>query len=254
MPTLWEIWTGQEEKPEPLEMNFYNPYRVRVGNVFTLDTLDHSELSFRLRNLRQIKRRIGGQSFVHGDYNLLATPHGGEPVNVMLRMIPKENSSDHNVVLLTPNATYGVGMPDTEGYNQYLREQDELDVGERDNPQATQQDFIFQQEHIDWFYNEALTKLEFYDTDADGNEVTYYRVNDVQEPWEAEIAIVEDDDGDGTVEEHEIDYHNIRYWDFWTEFEEDGVKVTEWLIVEDDNGYITFWKGRAIDPNRITVD
>ena len=254
MPTLWEKWTKKTEATIPLEMNFYNPYRVEVGNVFTINTLELEDFKFRLKNLRQIKRSIGGKTFVHGDYNLVANPHDFDPINVMLRMIPKENTSEHDVVLLRADAVYGVGLPDKRGYEDYLAEQAELDVGEKENPPATQQDFMFAKEHIDWFFDEALAKLEFHDVDADGNDVTYYRVNDVLQPWQAQIATVEDGDGNGVVEKNEIDYHNIRYWDFWTQFEEDGNTVVEWLIVEDCDNYITVWKGRSIDPQRVSVD
>ena len=70
MPTLWEMLTKKETEKEetPLELQFQNPLKLRIGATVKLDVLDGDEdlgnLNFEVRQIREVKRTIEGQTLL----------------------------------------------------------------------------------------------------------------------------------------------------------------------------------------------
>ena len=225
MPTLWEMLTKKktEEEETPLELQFQNPLQLRIGATVKLDVLDGDEdlsgLNFEVRQIREVKRTIEGQTFYFADYDLLGRAlTGGGEVRKRLRLIPLEDpeaEQTHSVLLLNLLDEFGYDQPFEEGL-----------AYDRNNG-------------------------EFREGDA-----MYWRPDGIKEPWEAETAYIRDADSDGKVEEDEIKIGGLRYWDFGRDTEDEaGNTVTEWYLVEMDtgNGYFEIWIGTEINPVRVSV-
>lgn len=216
MPTLWEIWTTKKEEEVPIELQFYNPYKIRCGAGVKLDTIDFDYLAFNLTTIRAVTREVEGQTFKFCDLDLLARPHDGDPVHARLRLVPKEHTDGdltHDAILLKRLDEFNYDGPFHKG-------------------------------------------LSFEDNAGEFQEgdITYWRVNDRQAEWDASVANISDKDQDGTVEEHEVQHFTMKYWDFWAEREIDGATVTEFYIVEmHESGQFTIWVGSLIDQDRVEI-
>lgn len=223
MPTLWEILTAPEEEETPVEFQFYNPLKVRVGNAAEIDTIDLKDQKFTFTATREIDRGDGNKI---ADYDLLARGYGEQKeTRQRIRLVPMaepDGKLTHHVILLNLLDEFGYDKPFHDGL---------LDTD--------------------------TSKGEFMEREQSPEgeiEVLYYRVNDILTPWEANTAFLSDKDHDGEVEEHEVQHGELTYWDFWCDREVGGVQVREFLIVEmDENGWFMIWRGQQIDPERILV-
>lgn len=152
------------------------------------------------------------------DYNLLARPLGKDDVVRKVRVVP--NGKDvKEVYLLQP-------------YGEY-----EFDQGLMEALEGSKKTGQF----------EIL----------DNGEVTerYFRNNNSTNSYKTKIHTLADKDGNGKVEEAEVETHSIEYWDFARDVVVEGVKQTEFLFIEMDakTGYFQFWKGVAISPEAVSV-
>jgi len=183
MPTLWQILTKtapEEEKVVPVEDQHYNPLKAHIGNRVKIDTLECEELDFNIRSLQDSSREIGEETFRHADYVLVAKPFGGgggDFVKKKLRLVPLEDSDGE----MTHSAVL-LNLLDEFEYDKEFHE------------------------GLDFEQNQG----EFREGDA-----TYWRVNDLRDPYEAAIKHISDLDGDGVVEEEEVQDAAMTYWDFW---------------------------------------
>ena len=218
MPTLWEILTGADE--EEVESQFTNPLHVCIGNQVGIDTLELEDMNFNVRALREVTRHVDDKEFQYADYILVACPFGGgDTVKKKLRLVPLDEHSDGKM-------THFALLFDLLDEFKY---------------------------HEDFHKGLAFeNKGEF--TEGDN---MYYRVNDLQAPWECTIKHISDLDGDGEVEMDEVEDAAMTYWDFWREFDDEGGnKVLEFYIVEMDNdsGWFQIWIGKEIDQHRVEID
>ena len=218
MPTIWEMLTTKKEESVPVEEQYYNPLKVRIGNRVKIDTLEREELNFNIRSLQAWTRSIGGEEFKHADYLLLARPFGADVVKKKLRLVPREETDGkmtHNVLLLN--------LLDEFEYHSDFHE-----------------GLAFEQNNGEFTEGDAV----------------YLRVQDVKDPYEAHLKHISDLDGDGEVEEDEVRDAKVTYWDFWRETEDEGGnKVLEFYIVEmnKENGWFQIWVGSEIDQNRVSI-
>ena len=229
MPTLWEMLKKkvsgeEEEQEEPLELQFHNPLQLEIAHTVKLDVIDTDgvdlgPLNFDVRQIREVKRVIGDQTFFFVDYDLLGRSLAGDEIRKRLRLIPMENpdaETTHDVLLL----------------NRF-------------------DEFAYHEEFVKGLAFDQ-NNGEFYEQEF---EATYWRPEGVEEPWDARTAYIRDADSDGKVEEDEIRIGTLRYWDFGRDTEDDGGNtITEWYMVEmDENGYLEIWIGAEINPTRISV-
>jgi hypothetical protein len=216
MPTLWEILTKKKKNETPLEFKFCNPLKARVGNSVKIDTPEYANMFFTIQSIRQVDRKVEGESHLFPDYDLKCQPFDGDPVQLRLRLIPGEPDGeiDHSVVLLKL-------------------------IDECPYDKAFHDGLAFEE-----------NKGEFLEGDA-----TYWRVNDVKEEWVAKTSLLQDINKNGKIDQDEVKHGSINYWDFWRETEEDGNKFVEFYIVEmdKDTGYFTFWIGRTVAPALVSV-
>lgn len=118
MPTLWEMLTKPKPVEIPLELQYYNPLKLRIGVCVKVDTLDYEKLTFTLRSIKEYTRKLGGVKHQFVDYNLVAQPLEGGPVFLTLRLIPEEDSADgttHSVILLEKISDCGYDKTFHEG-------------------------------------------------------------------------------------------------------------------------------------------
>lgn len=218
MPTLWELLTRPKKEVKPIELRFYNPLKLRIGNAVRLDMIDFENLNFSVNQMRESNRVIEGDDHYFVDYDLTARPYEGDDVNVRLRLIPiasPDSESTHNVLLLTKIGDCG-----------YEKE----------------------------FHDGLAFEVNNGELEEAGNK--YWRVNDIKEHWEVEASLLRDKDNSGKVDITEVQKQPYHYWDYWRETEIDGVNTIEFYLVEMNSktGSFEFWLGREIDQNRVSVN
>jgi hypothetical protein len=220
MPTAWQLLMRKLNPEKPKSSKVQNPFSAKIGSSVVFDVLDYRDMTFFVKEIKEVTRTIGTQQFQFVDYSLLARPLGKDDVLVKLRLMPVFNAQKghvdltHNVLLLSKY--------DELPFNQGLRD---LLNGE---------DFITQQ---------------------DGVETgKYWRINDVKNSYHASLKIVNEENDKNPDALFLTD--GIEYWDYWREHpDESGQPVKEYLFVEmeTDNGYFTIWKGEEINANRVDV-
>jgi hypothetical protein len=223
MPTLWQMLTkslkGATAAPAPKTQVIANPLKAKVGSSVQFDVLDYRDMTFFVREVREVTRFVGSKNFPFVDYTLLARPLGGDDVTVKLRLMPVTNPQPgddltHNVLLLTKH--------------------DELPYN-------------------DEFKNGVLAGEEFVINQDDVETGRYWRINDVKGSYEITAKIVDETnekkDGAFTTEKAE-------QWDFWREFKDEADQPTkEYVYIEmnKSDGYFTIWKGQEINARRVDV-
>lgn len=240
MPTLFEMMVSYFKTKEAVESKFYNPYKIKVGELFRIDTIDYEHLNFKMVALREVKRELDGKNHFICDYDLLAR-NGNEEVNLRLRLIPIENPDgeiNHHTLLLRRVEEFG-----------YDKEWHHSLAEPWKNPETNEDEYTI-------FLNVFDEKgQQIFDENNQAIQDQFWRVNDVKTEWHARTSLVRDENNDGTVEDSEVEQNDICYWDYWRETIEDDVKVMEFYIIEmdDKSGYFQLWRGMLTDPERIIV-
>ena len=168
--TLWEMFTGLFDGPA--EASFFNPLRAKPGAGFTIDDVEWRDHNFRLAEIRDYRRHIGGQEFSFADYVLVDRPLHGDEVRMRLRINP-------------------VADPAAAGVSHralWLRLEDDL-AYDKDLHAAVQSDTKSFQIHHDG-----------------GETEEFYRLNDVSDAYQAEVAVIRDG--------QEAQRLHLEYWDF----------------------------------------
>jgi hypothetical protein len=219
--TLWEMLLDRLKGP--VEFEYYNPLRARVGSAATIDLVEWRELNFFVESIHEYKRTIGGRQFLFADYALRARPLAGEPVLVRLRLHPVDDPDraaglTHHVLLLR--------LEDEAPYSEELHKV-------VNDPSGT-----------------------FQVREDDQVQAEYRRVNDVATPYTAEVTVVRDANLDKRVDRDEVEKRRVEYWDYWREVKDEaGQPRREFLFVEMDaeNGWFQVWAGGEIDPRKVMV-
>lgn len=219
MPTLWQMLTKSlKGAPTPKTQVVTNPLKAKIGSSVQFDVLDFRDMTFFVREVREVARYVGTKNFPFVDYTLLARPLGGDDVLVKLRLMPvvnpqKGDDLTHNVLL--------------------LQKHDELSYNEDFKNILADNEFVIQQ---------------------DGVETgRYWRINDVKGSYTTTAKIVNEEnektEGGYATEKGEV-------WDYWREFKDEADQPTkEYVFIEmdSDNGYFTIWKGMEINARRVDV-
>lgn len=206
--TAWEKFVGLFGDSKK-SCAIFNPMKVDVGKYIWLDVLDYRDIQLRVVSISEYTRTIAGEVFRFTDYYVKDTAGA---IKLILRYNPMDNPlpgspQTNNVLLLT--------LYDELGYSKEFREV--LDD----------------------------TTRQFEVREGDVVTETYWRVNDVQDPYTATVATVTAEAPDNLTS------HEVTYWDYWRDTEDEAKqKVLEFLFIEMDNGYGCFqlWKGQEIDP------
>lgn len=227
MPTAFQLlrewWAGV---PEALELSYFNPLRLRVGQSVRLDLLDHRERYYRVGSLEEYCRHVDPgdgrpRRHVFVDYQLAAEDAAEPP---RLRVSREEGERRCRVLLLElfdrpgPEAgLYGLCQGRGKAFTVTFPE---------GHPRASR--------------TEAYPRL-------DARHGRYYA---------ALVRVLKDRDADGRVVPEEVETLEIKYWDFGAEVAlPSGRTEFEFVFVErkDRSGEHTVYLGREVDPANVHV-
>lgn len=212
-------------KPVPVEAKYQNPAGLKVGGVMTINTIDTNHLFFTVQTVEEWKRRVNGKDRIITDYRVRAVQHDADPVELLVRVIPRENPDKltkftHHFVVLKKFFACGWGDTDErEGILQAVNDPNGELVWQRDTP----------------------------------DEARFWRIN-AKVPYDCEVAVLRDENGDGKVEESEVTHLSVRMWDFHRETKDEADQtITEFLFVHHDLEAKDFeaWRGEEVDPSRV---
>ena len=224
--TLWQILTGSNKKDmKPLELKYHNPLQAKVGmNITFSHESDWQGVNFVIEQIDVYQTEIGQKKFYHTDYVLKGVSlKEDQPIRVRLRLEPDDNSFNKlgckvQVLKMIDGFSWDEGF-----YNEVLcHESDEFVINNGD----------------------------------DNDEARYARVDGVHDPYFATVTVLIDTDGDGTVEDEELEHYNTEYWDYQrTVLGEYSDESQEYLWVEkDDNtGYFSLYLGGEVNPDQIMI-
>lgn len=213
--------TNVPEAKVPVEEQYENPAKVKIGGVMSVNTIDYSNLIFVVKELWQWNREINGNKRTITDYKLLARPHDGEDLEVIVRIIPRENPDakyTHDFAVLTKFFECGWD-----------------DEGERDG------------------VLEALAdpegKLVWHKGEED--EQTFFLMN---KTLGLDVNVIADLNGNGEIEEDEVRDEKYDLYVYARDtLDEAKQPMTEFFFVQHDLTARDFamWKGEVVDPSRI---
>ncbi len=231
--TIFEMLSGRNKRDmTPQEFKYPNPLGARIGTSMSF-TMDHDMLglNFFVQSILVGTTNIASQSFIHTDYQLRAIAPGQPPIRVKLRVEPDEDA---------PN--------DLKHRLYFLRNYTELrwDAAQANNFLSVLAD------------PEGVFKIL---TDADGtvydeaDQPTYWRIDDVRDPYPCRVTILKDLDGDGAVQKDELQYLDYLIWDYHRDTVLEDQPVREYLYVEEetDSRYFVLYRGREVSPFQVTV-
>lgn len=227
--TIFDLLMGRNKRDmTPLELQYHNPLGAKVGNTVSFDhEPELGGINFVIEKISVYETRVGLRKFYHCDYHLKGLSLGMQrPLRYRLRLIPDEDAMNKIGSRLQLLELYDE-MPWDEGF-----------YGVVNSPTG--------EFHVNY--------------DDEGNELSeanvYWRVEDVTDPYQARLTILKDEDGNGAIEESELERLNVTYWDFHRDTTDNNdQKVREFLTIEmdDTSKYFTFLRGTEIDAFQITV-
>ena len=251
--TLFEILMGiNQQDMTPLEFQYHNPLRAKVDQTITLDHEEGlSGINFVIEKIVVYKTVVtaGGKTkdFYHTDYLLKGvTFEHDAPIRMRLRLLPDEDSMNELGCKLQLLHLYH-----EEPYNEDLIT------------------YLNRPEFFDPESGELTDVCFVINHDKEGNELEdpqmFWRVDGFDSngnltldiPYEAQVTVLVDDDGNGTIEDDELEHYNVRYWDYHRQYTDpDSEKeVVEYLHAEVDNdtGNITMFRGTEIHASQIFI-
>lgn len=226
--TLFEIITGRNKADtRPLELRYYNPLACKVGSVVNVSHDVTSGINFSVEHVAVYETAVGGKKFYHTDYHLKGVSLDRDnPLRLRLRVIPDDS------------------VPKTGCRIQLLHVYQEMEWDKE-------------------FHDNVLgsdSGVFDINQDDEGNPLAeprrYWRVERVLDPFKARVTLLTDKDGNGKVEEHEVERSDVTYWDYCRDTADaNGQPFTEYLTVEmkQKSHFFTFLRGRDVQAFQVTV-
>lgn len=227
--TLFDILTGRnKENVPPLELQYHNPLAAKVGMTVSFDhEPDIRDINFVIEKMSVYETLIDTKKFHHTDYHLKGVSIDADrPLRFRLRLIPDPDSNDKIGCRIQLLQVVDTLEWDENLYNAVNNDQGEFQVNEDD-------------------FGNTLPEPKL-----------YWRVEDVIDPYHANITILKDDDGDGVVEMSELERLSMTYWDFHRDTKNEHQQtIREYLTVEmnDKTRFFTFLRGTDVEAFQVTV-
>lgn len=244
--TIWEILTGKKKQPiTPMELRFHNPLGAKVGCVVEFEhEAELQGIGFVIEKIVVYETRIGTKKFFHTDYCLKGVALDREkPIRFRLRLMDDEDATNELGCKLQLLQAYHE-MPFDQGLY-------DLCVANGDNDPA---------------FDEGGEKTFKVNYDDEGQELEvprrYWRIGGEQlGPYEAWVTTLKDEDGNGTVEESELEKSRLSYFDFYRLTQDEGEQeVLEYLTIELNNLELpksqrtfTLWRGPEIQAFQVRL-
>lgn len=195
---------------------FSNPLDQRVGSAVAVAFANGPEYAgydFTVQEIREYTRRIGEQAFAFTDYVLRGVNtksfDADNTLIARLRVVPNQAGA-HDSLLLRVYDEFGFA----EDFLGVLKD------------------------------NTGLFKVT---DDKTGVEVTFSRINDLRESYEAVVLVVSETTPDGKAATGKAAPMKLEYWDYWRDADIGGGKTAkEFLFAEmnSDTGWFQLWRGR----------
>lgn len=215
MPTLWQMLTKKFTGSPPAKTAVVsNPLKAKIGSSVQFDVLDYRDMTFFVREVREIARVVGKTNFPFVDYTLLARPLGAPDVTVKLRLMP--------ATTVTPG--------DDLTHNTILLQK-------------------FRELQFDQGFRDTLNENKF-----DGVETgRFWRINDVKNGYSCTAKIINEanEKTEANYEKQDIEYWD--YWREFNDEAGQPTKEFLFIEMEKDNGFFTIWKGIEINARRVDV-
>ena len=238
--SLFDVLTGRNQRDmTPLELQYHNPLEAKIGSTVCFDhEEDMSDINFVIEKISVYETEVDRKKFYHTDYHLKGMSLDTEGyIRMRLRITPDENVTGEMGQRIQLLYLY-----DEKGWDEDLY------------------DMLCENGDYDESYDDEGTVSFKVDYDDEGNELEeprqYWRIENVPDPYNSNCTLIADLDGDGTIEDDELERFPITSWDFsrLTD-DENEQEITEYLTVEmdDDTRYFTFLRGTDIKPFQITV-
>lgn len=232
--TLLEILMGWNKRDmTPLELQYHNPLKARVGNSIIFDhDLELKDINFFIEAIEVYKTAVvtdgKSQDYFDTDYVLRGIARDmKKPMRLRLRLSPDPDSTEdvgHKLILFRL-------------YDEMAWDQDFHDKVLGDPTMEF---------HVN--YDDAGAQL--------ADPWTYWRIDDVPTPYEAKVTILKDKDHDGVVEDDELARRNCTYWDYSRIANGDkpeNEQFLEYLTIEMNDRHFTFYRGREIKSFQVTI-
>ncbi len=207
--TLWEILKEKMsgEKEEPQELKVFNPLKAKIGDFVSIDFADLGGKNFTVVEIDVYKREIGGEIFEFADYIL----REGD-IWVHLRVYPISNADPYS----HKHCDSLILFPDFEMA-------------------------------YDKNFHEVILPSGILEVKNENNNIlaTYNRRDNLKEPFEAEVKVIEDSAKPPKIE-------NWHFWDFERQTED---KKIEYYFVEmnTENGWFQMYRGFEVSEKDILV-
>lgn len=242
--TLFEILTGRNKRDmTPQETRIDNPLDARIGTIVIFQhEPELASVSFLVEAIWSWQVAVGDRSFPHTDYLLRASvPGRSEPLRYTLRCLPRpDDPADvgSQAQLLQTAMEFGwefaqennllAVLADPQGVFRILQDEQGHPLAEPDQP-------------------------------------TYWRVEDVRDPYRCSVTILQDQDADGSVQADETERRDYLLWDYsrLTPLPGTDHQTLEFLNVEEefeeseDGDMLPCWFtiqiGREVQPSDILV-
>ncbi len=242
--TLFEMLVGRNKRDMTAqELQVNNPLQAKIGWSVSISYEDDlSGYKFFVESIWVWETKVGDKTFYHTDYNLKAMAAVGQdkPIRVKLRLIPDDDSSNelgHKFQVLRPYMEFGWKFAEDNNFLEVLADE------------------------------EGVFKIL---ADRDGNAIdandqpTYWRVDDVRDPYKCRVTVLKDLDEDGSVQKDELQYADYLVWDYHRDTTDPVTKqayrevlnVEEEVEYDDDEAqclWFTIYTGREVEPFQVAV-
>jgi hypothetical protein len=238
--TIFEILTGRNKRDmTPLELQYHNPLEAKVSCCVTLeDEPELKDIRFFIEKIAVYRTQIGSDKHFHTDYCLKGTSLSmDKPVRLRLRLVKDEDSTNrigHKFQLLH--------LYDDFGYNEDFFNCI-IENGSCDPDWDAENEFTFKVN-----YDDENKELEI--------PRRYWRVDNAIEPYIARQTTLVDDDGNGKIDDDELEHRETSYWDFSRMTEGDGEGEVEeylWIEMDNDDRYFNLFRGSEILASQVRV-
>ena len=217
--TLWEMLVERVKSSgngHGATVEFRNPLDLRVGSPVRVPFANGPEfqdVDFTVQEIREYVRRIGGEEFPFTDYVLRGVNtqsfDADQVMPARLRLVPNRAGA-HDSLL--------------------LKLHDEF---------AFAEDFL-------GVLKDPSGVLDVTD-DETGVTDTFTRINDLRDPYEVAVLVINETTSDGKVPPGKSSSVKLEYWDFWRDIDIGGGNTAKELIfveLNSDTGWFQIWRGR----------
>jgi hypothetical protein len=229
--TVWQRLRGENVKDSrPLELQYFNPMKLVVGRHVTLDHESAVRgIDFTVTGIFVYETNIGDRKFYHTDYDLVGQSLSETaPIKMRMRLEQDENQPDGYKIQMF-RLFEELGSDKT--FYEMLNAEDENG------------------EHVFLINNDGDTDLE--------TPWKYWRIDDITEPYQAEVVEMKDADRSGSIEDSELKRRSVEFWDFSrettdAETNEPFVELF-WVEMDKDSGYFKMYLGKDVRAFQVST-